>query len=64
MTEQSRSERGRYLDEVEAIIASEGVEDAARPDDEPHEPIKNHEGWPGIGGTPRGLSECEETVDG
>lgn len=59
----SRSEMDRYLGEVEATIAVEEAEDAQAPD-YPRGEIKTFDGFAGTGVTPRGLPECEETVDG
>lgn len=60
MTEQCRSERERDLDAVERQITAEEAEDAAKPDDAPHEKIKTYEGFAGTGATPRAVQDDED----
>lgn len=53
----SRSEKDRYLGEVEATITAEEAEDAQAPN-YPRGEIKTFEGWSGAGVTPRGEPGC------
>ncbi|WP_156527359.1 hypothetical protein [Gordonia sp. 852002-51296_SCH5728562-b] len=46
-----------HLDEIEAQIAAEEADDAARTDDEQRPGIRTYDGWSDTGAAPRSIHE-------